>query len=147
MQWTQMVSRIGCFALALLAGMTFIGFQEPRMDHPQQAFTGYPPSVYMHFFIACPGDKTCSITEKFGVDPIPKGCCVLTVTNGDGKGSDEVNNYEVFLNNELVIPSSQVRSAHSPVKLLKQNALRVNLRGNAHSKIFVLIAYSPRESR
>ena len=117
------------------------------MDNPKQTFTGYPPAVYMHFFLACPGDKPCTRTENFRVDPIPKGCCVLTVTNGDGRGTDEVSSYEAFLNGQRVLPTGKARSAQAAVKVMKDNTLKVVLVGGPHSKVFILIAYDPRESK
>src|SRR5436190_18836412 len=92
---------------ACLISATPLRAQEAKMDNPKQTFTGYPPAVYMHFFLACPGDKPCTRTENFRVDPIPKGCCVLTVTNGDGRGTDEVSSYEAFLNGQRVLPTGK----------------------------------------
>jgi hypothetical protein len=111
------------------------------------AFTGYPPAVYMHVFLACPGDKPCTETEDIRVDPMPKGCCVLTVTNGDGRGTDEVSSYGVFLNGQRVLPSGKARNAQAAVKILQDNILKVVLTGGPHSKVFILIAYDPRESK
>ncbi len=31
--------------------------QEAKTDNPKQSFTGYPPAVQVHFFLACPSDK------------------------------------------------------------------------------------------
>ena len=120
---------------------------ERKLDNPKQTFAGYPPAVYMQFFAACPGDKPCSRTENFRVDPVPKGCCVLTVTNGDGRGTDEVSSYEVFLNGQQVLPTGKDRNAEEAVNILQDNTLKVVLDGGPHSKVFVLIAYDPRESK
>jgi len=73
-----------------------------------QGFTGYPPSVYMHSFLACVSDVPCAQTDKFRLDQVPTGCCVLIVSNGDGRGTDEVRSYEVFLNGEPCASSPQI---------------------------------------
>lgn len=112
-----------------------------------QGFTGYPPTVYMHPFLACVSDAPCVQTDQFHLDQVPTGCCVLGVTNGDGQGTDEVRGYEVFLNGERVIPSDHSRSAQAAVKVRPTNKLKVVLSGPPHSKIFVLIAYDPRQSK
>jgi hypothetical protein len=121
--------------------------QDTKADNAKQGVTGYPPAVYMHVFLACPGDKPCAQTEDFRVDPVPRGCCVLTVTNGDGRGADEVSSYEVFLNGQRVLPLGGTRNAQAAVKVPKNNTLRVILTGEAHSKVFILVAYDPRESK
>jgi hypothetical protein len=121
--------------------------QDAKMDNPKPAFTGYPPAVYKHFFIACPGDKPCIRKENFHVDRVPKGCCVLTVTNGDGRGTDEVSSYEVFLNGRRVAPIGETRNAQAAVKVQQDNTLRVVLVGGPHSKVFILVGYDPRESK
>jgi hypothetical protein len=112
-----------------------------------QDVSGYPPAVYMHSFSACPGDKPCTQTEDFRVDPVPNGCCLLTVTNGDGRGADEVSSYEVFLNGQRVLPVGRARNAQAAVKVPKVNTLKVILTGGPHSKVFILVAYDPRESK
>ena len=78
--------------------------QEAKADNPQQTFAAYPSAVYMNFFLACPSVKPCTRTGNFRVDPVPKGCCMLTVANGDGRGGDEVSTYKVFLNGQRVLP-------------------------------------------
>jgi hypothetical protein len=114
----------------------------------KQGFTGYPPAVYMQPFIACAADKPCTRTDEFRVDLLPKGCCVLTVRNGDGRGTDEVRSYEVFLNGERVLPAGGARYADKPITLQTgTNNVRVVLVGEPHSKIFVLVAYDPRQSK
>lgn len=133
--------------VACLIGAMPCHAQEAKTDNPKQPFTGYPPAVYMHFFFACPGDSPCTQTENFRVDPMPKGCCLLAVTNGDGRGTDEVSGYEVFLNGQRVIPTGKARNAQATVKVLQDNTLKVALTGGPHSKAFVLIAYDPRESK
>ena len=114
------------------------------MNDPVQAFTGFPPSVYMHFFIACEDGKPCTQTDTFHLDELPKGCCLLLVTNGDGRGNGEVIGYEVFFNDERAVSTGET---HAPVKLLKENTVRVTLHGKPHTKIFVLISYDPREDK
>lgn len=108
------------------------------------ALTGYPPAVYMQPFNGC-ADKPCVRTTDFHLNEIPKGCCVLIVTNGDGQGHDEASSYEVFLNDKRVLGSDHNASVW--VVVLPDNTLKVNLSGSASSKIFVLLSYDPRESR
>ena len=112
-----------------------------------QQFTGYPPSVYMQSFLACSSDKPCTRTDNFQVDPVPNGCCISTVTNGDGRGTDETRSYEVFLNGRKVVPADHSRNAQAPVTVLRSNTLKVVLTGEPSSKVFVLIAYDPRKSK
>jgi hypothetical protein len=135
-----------CVVACLISVMP-LHAQNAKTDNPKQAFTGYPPAVYMHVFLACPGDKPCTQTENIRVDPMPKGCCALTVTNGDGQGTDEVSSYEVFLNGQRVLPTGKARNAQAEVKVLQDNILKVTLMGGPHSKVFILIAYDPRESK
>ncbi len=101
----------------------------------------------MRPFLACVSDTPCAQTDKFHLDQVPTGCCVLIVTNGDGQGTDEVRSYEVFLNGERVIPTDHSRSAQSAVKVRPANTLKVVLSGPPHSKVFVLLAYDPRQSK
>jgi hypothetical protein len=138
------------FTLCVLASLIYgtpLRAQEAKVDNPKETFTGSPPAVFMHFFLACPVDKACSRTEPFRVDPVPKGCCVLTVTNGDGHGTDEVSTYEVFLNGHRVLATGKAQNAQASVRVLQDNTLNVVLVGKPHSKVFVLIAYDPRESK
>ena len=102
--------------------------------------TGYAPSVYMQVFLACPSDELCSRTEKFHVDSTPKGCCVLVVTNGYGKGTDEVSTYEVFLNSKRVLARGRAQVA---VKVRRDNTVKVILTGKPHSKVWVMIVFDP----
>jgi len=67
------------------------------------------------------------------------------VANGDGRGTDEVRSYEIFLNSQRVLSSSESQSPYAPVKIKSDNELRVALTGAPHSKIFVSIAYLPRK--
>jgi hypothetical protein len=134
-----------CVFACLISAMP-LHAQEAKTDGPKQPFTLYPPSLYMQVFLACPGNS-CTRTENFRVDPMPKGCCVLTVTNGDGRGTDEVSSYEVFLNGQRVLPTDKARNDQAPVKVLQDNSLRVVLTGGPHSKVFILIAYDPPQSK
>lgn len=129
-----------------LISVCLLTAQEATVAHRQQN-TGYPPSVYMQSFFPCSADAPCTRTDDFRVDPVPNGCCILTVTNGDGRGTDEVRGYEVFLNGEKVVPADHSRNARAPVKVLGSNSLKVILIGGPHSKVFVLIAYDPRQSK
>jgi hypothetical protein len=136
------------FAWAFVCIVTALATaQEAKTDHPQPSFTGYPPSVYMQPFFGCSLDTPCTRTAEFRVDPVPNGCCILTVTNGDGRGTDEARRYEVFLNGRRVIPADHSRNAQAPVKVLPSNTLKVILTGEPSSKVFVLIAYDPRQSK
>jgi hypothetical protein len=130
-----------------LIAVPFLAAQERATDHPAQTFTGYPPSVYMGFFQACSSDKPCSRTEDFRVDPVPKGCCILLVTNGDGLEKDEVPTFEVFLNGKSVVLAHHSQNAQAKVEVRSSNTIKVILTGEPTSKVFVLIAYDPRQSR
>jgi hypothetical protein len=118
-----------------------------KAEQPTQEFTGYPPSVYMRPFLACFSDSPCAQTDRFHLDQVPTGCCVLIVTNGDGQGTDEVRSYEVFLNGERVVRTDHSLSVQAAVKLRATNMLKVVLSGAPHSKVFVLFAYDPRRSK
>ncbi|HKU23855.1 MAG TPA: hypothetical protein VJQ54_00210 [Candidatus Sulfotelmatobacter sp.] len=120
---------------------------QERAEQPIHGFTGYPPSVYMHPFLACASDGPCAQTGKFDLDEVPRRCCVLIVTNGDGQGTDEVRSYEIFLNGKRVIPSDHSRSAQASVKLRTSNTIKVVLSGAPNSKVLVLLAYDPRPSK
>src|SRR5271169_5950994 len=80
--------RVGCCVIlasfcALIAAP--IAAQE-KAEEPMRGFTGYPPSVYMHFFFACASDAPCAQTDKFHINQVPTGCCVLIVTTVMAKG-------------------------------------------------------------
>jgi hypothetical protein len=100
----------------------------------------------MQFFQACSSDKPCTRTEDFRVDPVPKGCCILTVTNGNGQGKDEVRSFEVFLNGRSVVSSDHSPNAQAAVAVQTNNKIKLILTGEPSSKVFVLIAYDPRQS-
>src|ERR1700728_912520 len=117
-----------------------------RQESQPQNFTLYPPSVYMQFFQACSSDKPCTRTEDFRVDPMPKGCCILPVTNGNGQGKDEVHSFEVFLNGKSVLSSNHSSNARATVAVQTSNKIKVILTGERSSKVLVLIAYDPRQS-
>jgi len=142
----QGASSLACVAVCLIA-IAFIAAQETTMDHPQQTFTGYPPSIYMEVFQACSPDKPCTRMEDFRVDPVPKGCCILMVTNGNGLGKDEVRSFEVFLNGKSVISADHSRNAHATVAVQTKDTIKVILTGEPSSKVFVLIAYDPHQSK
>ena len=134
-------------AVLCLVAATFVTAQDVGKDHPPQNFTGYPPSVYVQFFQACSSEKPCTRTEEFRVAPVPKGCCILSVTNGNGLGKDEVRSFEVFLNGKSVVPSDHSPNAQAPVAVQTSNKIKVILTGEPSSKVLVLIAYDPRQSK
>jgi hypothetical protein len=127
---------------AVLGTMVFAA-----MIRAQPRLTGYPPFVYMNSFLSCPSDGPCIREDTFRVDPIPRGCCTLEVTNGDGRGTDEVRSYEIFLNGERVVLPDHPPNAQAPLELQSSNTLKVILTGSPQSKLFVLITYDPRESK
>ena len=129
-----------------LVSTAFLATEQVTPGHPQ-SFTGYSPSVYMQFFVPCSSGSPCTKTDNFRVDSVPNGCCILTVTNGDGRGMGEARSYEVFLNGKRIVPTNRSRNARAPVKLLRSNVLKVTLSGEPSSKVFVLIAYDPRQSK
>ena len=142
--------RSGCCLLlvgSLCAFMTAPIAAQERAEQPMQGFTGYPPMVYTHPFLACASDGPCAQSDKFHLDEVPRRCCVLIVTNGDGQGTDEVRSYEAFLNGKRVVPSDHSRRAQAAVKLRASNALKVVLSGAPDSKVFVVLAYDPRPLR
>jgi hypothetical protein len=51
------------------------------------------------------------------------------------------------MNGKNVIPADHSRSAQAPVKVLRSNTLKVVLSGGPSSKVFVLIAYDPRQPK
>jgi hypothetical protein len=112
-----------------------------------QGITGYAPSVYFQPFSPCSGETLCTRTDEFKVDPVPKGCCVLTVTNGNGQGKDEVQSYEVVLNDKNVVPANHSPNVRANVKVLNNNTIKVILIGGPNSKVWVLISYDPRQSQ
>jgi len=130
-----------------LLSTALLAAQQATMDHPQQSFTGYAPSVYMQFFQACAADTPCTRKDNFRVDPVPKGCCILTVTNGDGLGKNEARTYVVFLNGKRVVPADHPRTAQAAVKVRRSNTLKVILTGEPSSKVFVQIAPGPRQAK
>jgi hypothetical protein len=115
--------------------------------NPQHSFTAYPPSVYLQFFQACSPDQPCTRSDNFRVDPLPKGCCTLLLTNGDGRGNDEVQNYKVFLNGKSVLASDQSPNGEATVNVQTSNKIEVVLTGKPTAKVFVLLAYDPRTSK
>jgi hypothetical protein len=138
----QGASWLACVSLCLIA--TAAVTAQETMDRPQQTFTGYPPSVYMGFFQACLSGKPCTRTEDFRVDSVPKGCCILMVTNGNGLGKDEVRTFKVFLNGKSVVSAEHSQNAQATVAVQAHNTIKVILTGEPSSKVFILIAYDPR---
>jgi hypothetical protein len=138
---------------ALVEGVPTTTSDLPYLIQPTEAMnlpmgggpsTFFPPSVYTQFFSACSSDRACTRSEKFRVDSVPRGCCVLTVTNGDGHGTDEVSTYLVFLNGKRVLPAGHTQHSSSVVKVHQDNILKVVLTGEPYSKVFIQIAYDPR---
>jgi len=70
--------------LALLCACSAPLTAQEKKSQASQGFTGYPSSVYMRPLLACASDAPCTQTDKFHLDQVPTGCCVLIVTNGDG---------------------------------------------------------------
>lgn len=131
----------------LLTGFVMaLTMSSPAPGHAQQTFTGYPPAAYLHVFLACPGDKSCTQTDEFHLKEIPKGCCVLLVTNGNGRRTNEVTSYQIFLNGKETIPARNDRNTQAAVSLLKDNKIEAVITGPPQSAIQTLIAYDPRES-
>ena len=141
----RLIWMLSWLALLLTNAAVFTA-QKSGMESSQQRFTGYPPSVYMQFFRSCPSGAPCTRTDSFQVDPVPVGCCLLLVTNGDGQGNDEARSYEVFLNGDK-IPLDHSRNTHAPVKVQRSNKIKVVLTGEPHSKVFILIAYDAQQSK
>jgi hypothetical protein len=54
----------------------------------------------------------------------------MLVRNGDGRGTDEVRSYEIFLNGERAVPADHSRDAQAAVKLQSSNTLKVTLMGS-----------------
>ena len=79
--------------------------------------------------------------------PCPKGCCTMLLTNGDGKGNDEVHAYEVFLNGKRVLLQGDSRNAQAAVSVQASNKIKLVLTGRPGAKVFVLIARDPRQSK
>ena len=132
-----------CVFLFLVAATLLSGEEKNK----KQTFTGYPPTVYIQEFHACSSDATCDRTTEFRVDPVPNGCCILMVTNGNGLGKNKVRSYEVFLNGQRVIPTGGSRSAQARVEVAQRNTLKAILIGEPSSKVFILVAYDPRQSK
>lgn len=110
-----------------------------KLDPQKLGFTGYPPTAYDHVFLSCPLDGACTRTDRFRVDPMPPGCCILTVRNGDGRGTDEIHSYEIFLNGKRIVSSNHSPHVDTPVKLRTSNTIRVVLSGGPQSRLSVMI--------
>jgi hypothetical protein len=139
--------KLSWIAALYLLSATLTTAQDEGAGHSPQNFSGYPPSVYMQFFQAGSPDKPRSRMEGFRVDNVPKGCCMLTVTNGNGLGKNEVRSFEVFLNGKSVVHSDHSPIAQTRVTVRRSNTIKVILTGEPSSKVLVLIAYDPRESK
>jgi hypothetical protein len=135
------------FASLCILGTAFFFAQESRIGHPAQTFTSYPPSVYMGLFQPCSSESPCTRIDEFHVNPVPKGCCLLEVTNGDGLGKTEVNSFEVSLNGTKVIRADHSQHPQAAVNLQPSNTIEVILTGEPNSKVFVFISYDPRQSK
>jgi len=77
---------------------------------------------------------------------VPNGSCVLAVRNGDGHGTDEARSYEVFLNDESMVPVHRSGNAKAPVRVLSSNTLKVVLTGESFRKVFVEILCDAHQS-
>jgi len=99
--------------------------------------------VYIDLFRPCAAQTPCIRTERFQVDPMPKGCCTLTVSNGDGQGHKEARSYEVFLNGKKVILTAHSGNTQVLVTLLQRNTLKVVLAGESHAMMSVQITSDP----
>jgi len=119
--------------------------QQAGEDNAPQNVTFYPPMVYMGIFQGCSADKPCTKTDSFTVDSIPKGCCILQVTNGDGKGAGEARSYEIFLNDGEVASLNNSPSTGVKIRILRNNKVKVVLTGEPSSRMWVLISYDPRQ--
>ena len=146
-RWLELALLSLMSALLLRAQQTNIPADLRKLDSQRLGFTGYPPMTYDHVFLSCPSDGACTRKDKFRVAPIPPGCRILTVSNGDGRGTDQVRSYEITLNGRRVLMSSGARYANVPVKLRTSNTIRVVLSGGPQSKLSVLIAYDPRRPK
>jgi hypothetical protein len=143
--WYLLRVRRGCcvFLIAsLCAFITAPTTARKTQRYQCKAFTGYPPSVYTQFFQACSPEKPCTRTDDFRVDPLPKGCCIMLLTNGDGKGNDEVHAYEVFLNGKRFLPEGDSRNAQAAASVQASNKIKLVLTGKPDAKVFVLISRS-----
>ncbi len=109
-----------------------------------QQFTGMPPSVYIKMFKPCSPSKSCAITDDFAIEQIPPGCCVLSATNGDGRGVGEVQTYEVILNGRRVVPASHDWYRSAPITLRSKNTIKVILTGEPQTELWIFISYDPR---
>lgn len=111
--------------------------QEPPDSHAKQSATR--SSVYRQLFLGCNSGTRCTRKETFRIDTVPGRSCVLTVRNGDGRGTDEARSYEVFLNGDKVIPAHESGNAEAHVRVLSRNALKLVLTGESFRKVFIEI--------
>ena len=71
----------------------------------------------------------------------------MLLANGDGKGNDEAQTYEVLLNGKSVLASGQPPNGVANVSLEASNRIEMVLTGKPGSKVFVLITYDPRTAK
>ena len=105
------------------------------------------PTVYMNGFKGCSLKAACERTAEFSVPKIPNGCCVLSVTNGDGTGHNEARTFDVYLNGKYVVgdnPTGSRRFASAKVSLAEHNTIKVVILGDTSSVLFVAMNYDPR---
>ena len=67
-------------------------------------------------------------------------CCFVAEMKG------EVRSFEVFLNGKSVVSSDHSPNAQATVAVQTNNKIKLILTGEPSSKVFVLIAYDPRQS-
>jgi|SRR5215470_7590740 len=148
-----MISRSTIFLAIILLGAVgiWLGGQQEHSQgappHPNPAgalFSGYPPTVYMHTFFACPR-QVCTRKDSLEIDSIPPGCCLLTISNGDGHGTDEVQSYEIFVNHKLIASSHHKSKDFASLRLRRRNTVEARLRGEGQSKLSVMIVYDARQ--
>jgi len=92
--------------------------------------------IYEQSFISCPSDRPCTVTDSFKVPDVPGNCCILTVTNGEGR-SDQVRSARIYLNGDEEVLD---RRRQAIVYLRKRNILKVLLEGEPHAKVHIGIA-------
>jgi hypothetical protein len=93
--------------------------------------------IYEYSFDSCSSDRSCTAASSFKVSDLPRNCCVLTVTNGDGHGSDQVRSAEIYLNGEKQVLD---RHAQAIVYLRRKNTVKLVSEGGPHSKVHIRIA-------
>ncbi len=112
-------------------------------------FTSYPPMLYADRFSVCEAGSPCQqrrvIETSVSVEEIPRRCCGLTVTNGDGAGHQSVRAFDIWFNGEKLRFTKPVPwQAIAPVHIRQQNSLKVALEGPADGVVWVMLSYDPR---